>query len=268
MVAHHVLHVAHGELAVGFHPQRQRFAFAFQNPGQVAVHAVGILVVERPHAAVAAAERAHVGGCVGLREAEILVLAVEVTLRACKVYHILRVDGVAALVGQREGVDAGMVGVARDAVVGHAARYPHGSLVGFSFAYEFHYPHLVGVGYGEAFARGGVSVFIHQVCHHLEGLAGGLGAFQAQENQRAVVNKAGAVQLRSSAPGAFGYHESVLVHVAHAGVGVGYLGYLAHIFAGVPFGYLAHRAGCVVGGGAVVELAVERVAVGGIGGEH
>lgn len=91
MIAHSPLHVAHIDHRVGLNPQGHRLALAVHYPGEILVHALGVLVEERPHASVTSAQCAEVGYGVGLGEVEVLVLAVEIALTAGKVDDIGRI---------------------------------------------------------------------------------------------------------------------------------------------------------------------------------
>ncbi len=158
-----------------------------------------------------------------------------------------------------------MVGMAAYVAVRHTARHPHGSLVGFAFADELHDPHFVGVGDREGFAGRAIAVVAHKPRHHIHSLAGRAGALERDVNQRAVVDKAAAFQFGASAPCALGYGKAVLVHIADGGVGVCGFRNFASVCAAVPVVDGTHCARGMVGGRLMVKLAVERVAVGGIG---
>ncbi len=264
VVAHHALEVVGRKRLHRLYPQRHGLALAFHYPRYVGVDLGlrGETAEICPHAGVAASERSCIGHGICQREVEVLVLAAEISLLAGEIDNIGRIDGV--LILEREFVYACVVGMAAYVAFGNAAGNPHGALVGLSLADKLHHPHLVGIGYGERLARGGIAVVAHKARHHVDGLAGCLGALQGDVYQRAVVDYAAAFKLGATAPGALGYGEAMLVHIADGGICVGCLGNLAKELAGVPFHHRSHGACGVVGGRLAVQLAVERVAVGGI----
>ena len=221
---------------------------------------------EAPHAGVAAAAGADGVVLEGVGEAEVGVLALEVAAPLGERDEVLGIFHV-VLILEVDLAYAGLVGVAGDGLVGDADGDPDGALLG-ALADHLHDPDLVGVGDGEALAGGGVAVLVHQVGHDVDGLAGGPGALQGDVDERAVVDDApagGVDELGQAAPGGLGDDELVLVHVAHHIISMCHFGDLAHVLAGIPVDDLAHGAGLVVGGGLVVEGAVEGVRVGGVG---
>ena len=131
-----------------------------------------------------------------------------------------------------------------------------------ALTYHFEYPHLVGVGYGEAFALGGVTVQLHEGGHDADGLAGGAAALQGQGDEAGVVDDTrGVVQFLASAEGGFGDGHLVLVDVAHHGISLFGLGYEAHEVVVVAVDDAAHVALGVACGGQVDEPAVHAVVV-------
>ena len=122
-------------------------------------------------------------------------------------------------------MDAALVGVGRDAVVGNADGYPHSPLAARAFANHFHNPDFVGVGNGETLAFAGITVFLHQRRHHLDGFAGSAAALQAQRHQADVVDTlVFAIQFGAAAKGSFGDGDLVLVDLANHGIGDGGFG--------------------------------------------
>ncbi len=112
-----------------------------------------------------------------------------------------------------------------------------------------------------------VGILAHEAGEDEDGLAGVLGALEGEVDVGAVVDAAFNLggQFLAAAVGGLADGELPLVHVAHDAVGMGHLGNLDELLAAVPVDDLVHGAGGIVGGGAVVELAIEGVAVGGVG---
>ena len=189
--------------------------------GQVFIHAVHPFVVEAPGACFAEAQGREVGRRIGVGKGEILVLAAEISLLAGKGDDIAGSDDV-VLVLEVELVDAALVGVGRDAVVGDADGHPHSPFAARAFANHFHNPDFVGVGNGETLALAGITVFLHQRRHHLNGFAGSAAALQAQRHQADVVDTlVFAIQFGAAAKGGFGDGHLVLVDLANHGIGDG-----------------------------------------------
>ena len=101
--------------------------------------------------------------------------------------------------------------------------------------------------------------------HHLDGLAGGFGALQRDVDQVAVVHDTrGVEQLVKTSEGGLPDGQLVFVHIADHRIGMFRLLDLSEFLAGVPFVNIHHGAFGIVGGGTVVEFAVEHVRVGGV----
>ena len=130
-------------------------------------------------------------------------------------------------------MDAAVVGVTADAVVGDAHGDPYRSLAARAFAYHLQYPDFVGVCDGEAFALAFVAVLLRQFRHDVDGLACSLGALQGEHHQRTVVDEAGdgVGELFPAAEGRLMDGELMFVHQADDAVGVGYFGHFAQVVA-------------------------------------
>ena len=268
MVAHGLFHILHGEFARGLDVEGEGVVDLAVDVGEVLVHGRVVLAEEGPHAGIAGPQGAEVGGIIGLGKAEILVQPVEIAHLAGKRNDIGRIEAV-LLVFQRELVNAGIVGVTGNAVVGDTHGYPHGTPAPRALADEVHDPGLVGVGNGEGLATAAIAIFLDQAGHHLDGLAGGLGPFESQLHERTVVDDAGGIdQLGTSAPGRLDDGELVLVHVAQHGISVIHLFDFAQRFVGIPLDNLTHGTLGPVGGRRRGQRPIEGVGVGRIGYQH
>ena len=172
MVAHGVLHVLHGELARGAHVERHRLLRCVAADERlVFLHVGAKLAEEGPHTSLASAQVLKIVRAVRIDEAEILVSAFEVPLLASEGDEVRRVHAI-LLVGKRDVMNARLISVPRDAVVGDADGHPHGAFAARPFADHFHDPDLVLVGYRERLSAAVVTVRSHKIGHHLDGLAG------------------------------------------------------------------------------------------------
>ncbi len=114
-----------------------------------------------------------------------------------------------------------------------------------------------------------VAVVLHEIGHDLDGLAGRACAFERHVDERTVVHDArGVGEFLASAPCTLGDGQTMFVHIAYGGVGLGHLRDVAEILSGVPLDYLAHFAGRMLAAGTVIKLAIERMAVGGVCHKH
>ena len=172
MVAHGVLHILHGNLAVGLHKQRHRSVRLTQYIRQELVAAVGKHIEIAPYACLAIATGTEIERSVGIGKAEILVHTVKIALLACKGDDVGGVHTV-LLVVHVELMNAALVGMSRDTIIGHADSHPYGTAHTGSLANHLHNPYFVGVGNGKGLATAVIAVFLHQLRHHLNGLAGG-----------------------------------------------------------------------------------------------
>ena len=153
-----------------------------------------------------------------------------------------------------------------DISVGDTARNPHDTLVTRALAYELHDPRLLGVGYREALARRCVSVGVSQIDNDVDSLTRRAGTLQGDIYQRTVVDTAfGIHKLLTPAECRLGDDERMLVHVADGRIGFARLRDVRQVTARVPFVDGHHGAGLVASAGCVVQRAVQRVRVGGIG---
>ena len=172
MVAHGVLHILHGNLAVGLHKQRHRSVRLTQYIRQELVAAVGKHIEIAPYACLAIATGTEIERSIGIGKAEILVHTVKIALLACKGDDIGGVHTV-LLVVHVELMNAALVGMSGDTIIGHADSYPYGTAHTGSLANHLHNPYFVGVGDGEGLATAVIAIFLHQFRHHFDGLAGG-----------------------------------------------------------------------------------------------
>ena len=261
VVAHGLLNLLHRDAFLGLYVERHGLVCAAKDIGKELFATVGKHVVEAPYAGFAIATSTKVEGRVGIGKAEVFVQAAEVALFARKGDDVGRVEAVLFIV-QRELMDAGLVGMGRDAIVGDANSHPHSALHAYTLAYHLHNPYLARVGYGKRLATAVVAIFLHQVGHHLDGFAGRLAALQGDVDKAAIVDDAGGIyQLFAAAKGGFGDGELMLVHVANNVVGGACLGDFAQVLTSVPLVDRAHSALGVGTGGIVVELAKESVRV-------
>ena len=277
VVAHAVEDGLGRHLRAGLHPQRHAvFEVVAHGVVLIGVHSVGHGAEEGPDAGVAAAHSPEVGRAVGVGEAELLVLAVEVAHLAGEGYHVGGIEAVLGVV-EREGRDAGLVGVCRDAAVGNAAGHPDDAFAGVAalavvletLADQLHDPRLVGVGDRERLAARRVAVGVGQLGDHADGLTRGFGTLQGDVDQRPVVHAARRVlQFGAASVGRLADDERMFVHVADGRPGFADLRDVRQVTARVPFVDGQHRPGLVLAAGGVVQCAVERVGVRRIGDHH
>ena len=127
-----------------------------------------------PGSCVATSDGSEIGRAVSCAEVEVLVLAVEVAFLSREGDHVRGVEAVLRVV-QREGLDAGLVGVRADVTVRNPHGHPHESLADVlsvlhlaALSDEVHYPGLVLVRYRECLAFGSISIFIGQIHDDLD----------------------------------------------------------------------------------------------------
>ena len=227
VVAHHVLHVAHAQQAVGFHIKWHDFgAFLTLKIRQVAVHASSILIEERPCTGIAATQGAIVGRAVSEREVEVLILAVEPTHLAGKRHNVLAIHAVVFIL-KWNLVNAGLISVSRDTIVGNANGNPHGAFLLAALTNHLEYPNFVRVTHRERLALAAVTILSHKVGHDLKGLAGSRCALQGDVDETTIVDSASCVfTLMASAPSRLSDCHLVLIDIAYHFVGVSHLGNL------------------------------------------
>ena len=124
----------------------------------VAEPAVAQDVERAPYPRFATSHRAEIERCVGIAEAELVVLALEVAFLPGEFDDVLGIEAVLRVV-EREGGDAGLVSVRGNVAVRYLNCHPDYALVQVAavleqrtLAYYLHYPDLVLVAYGERLA--------------------------------------------------------------------------------------------------------------------
>lgn len=127
----------------------------------VFVHAVHPSVEETPGACLAVSYGTEVGRSICVGKGKFRVLSLEVTLLASEVHHVLGIHHV-LLVLHVKAMNAALVGMTGDAVVGDADGHPYGALFLRPLTDHFKNPYLVGVSYGEALAFRGVAKLLHE----------------------------------------------------------------------------------------------------------
>ena len=225
-----------------------------------------------PSPGVTGADRAEVVRAVGCAEVEILIGAFVEAHLPCEGDDIRGIEAVLRIV-EREGGDPGLVGVGADVAVRNPPGNPDHALAEIlsvpevhTLSDKVHNPGFIPVRNREAFALGGVTIFIDQVHDDLDGLACRTRPLEGDVDEGAVVHHCCGVQkFLPSAPGRLGDDELMLVHVADGLVGVRDLGYAAHRPGGVPFSDVQKGAWLPVSCRMVVELAIKDMGVGCVG---
>ena len=174
MVSHHVGYVFDCEFLGRLHVEREPLAAVITHgiveefvsiPGDhpsvivlVAEPAVAQDVERAPYPRFATSHRAEIERCVGIAEAELVVLALEVAFLPGEFDDVLGIEAVLRVV-EREGGDAGLVSVRGNVAVRYLHCHPDYALVQVAavleqrtLAYYLHYPDLVLVAYGERLA--------------------------------------------------------------------------------------------------------------------
>ena len=264
VVTHGVHHLRQRNGLGRFEPKGQRFGgadVATIHGGKILVHAFHKVVEETPSTGIADSERGEVCRSIRLRERELGVGTVKISLGASKGDDVRRTHHV-LLVLHVEAVNAALVRVARNAVVRNAHGNPDNALLVGSLAYHLENPNFVRVTNGEGFAGGGVAIFIDQRGHDANGFAGGLGTLKGERHERGVVHDSLRVhELLASAEGGFSHADLVFVDVAHDGVGVSRLRNGAERATGVSFHDGAHRAFGMVRGGIIAQTTEHAIVV-------
>ena len=153
--------------------------------------------------------------------------------------------------------------MSRDAVVGHADSHPHGTLASRALTYHLHYPHLIGVGNGEALTTTIVSVLLHERSHHVDSLASGLRALQRDVDKATVVDDTlGVDQFLTSTESGLGDSELMLVDITHHIIGLRSLGNASQELARIPVIHLAHGTLGMYASGIVAKVTKHAVRVG------
>ena len=138
-------------------------------------------------------------------------------------------------------MDAALVGVSGDTVIGDTYGHPYGTLHAGAFADHLHNPRLIWIGNRERLAAAVVSVFLHQVSHHLDGFLGTARTLQGHVDQTPVVHHPCRIhQLGPPPEGRLADGHLKLVDVADHVVGALRLPDPAEILAGIPFIDVAH----------------------------
>ena len=167
------------------------------------------MVEEAPYTSLASTTTGEVGCCKGSIERELGILTTEPTHVAGILNHTLGEHHVLFIL-LVEGGDTTLIGMGTDALVGNAQCHPHHTwcFVGMilrarcSRSHHLHDPCLVGIADREGLAFRIITVFLHQGCHHKDGLPSSLGSLESKVHQTPIVDDAcGIYHLLTTAEG-------------------------------------------------------------------
>ena len=234
MVAHGILHILYGDFAVGFQVERHGLiGFTFYIRKEF-LTTIGKHIEVTPYAGFAVTTCTEIQRSVCISKAEIFVHTVEVTFFAGKGDDIGRIHTVVLII-HIELVDARLVGMCRDAIIGDAHSHPHGTTHTGAFANHFHNPDLVRISDSERLATAVIAIFLYKVGHHLDSFTGGTGTLQTEINQTSVVDDTGGIyQFRTTSESGFSNGKLKFVDIADDVVRLACLLNLSQILAGVP----------------------------------
>ena len=91
MVAHAHFHIMNAHFSVGHYPQWHALGIGILTRGvcHIALHVIREMIEECPYASLAIAATTKVGGCIGIAETEIFILAIKPSHLARILNHIL-----------------------------------------------------------------------------------------------------------------------------------------------------------------------------------
>ena len=241
MVAHSMLDVAHRHLAVGLHIQGHGVLALSLYVRKICLsRSLAEHVIETPHTSLTGTKAAEIEGTIGIGKTEVLVPAAEIAFLTGERDDIRRIQAV-VLVVEREPMDAALVGVSGDTVIGDTYGHPYGTLHAGAFTDHLHNPRLIWIGNRERLAAAVVSVFLHQVSHHLDGFLGTARTLQGNINQASVIHYPGRVhQFRTPAESGLADGHLKLVDVSDYVISLLRLSDPAEILAGIPLIDVAH----------------------------
>ena len=154
-------------------------------------------------------------------------------------------------------MDAALVGMDSDAIVGDTYGHPHGAFLFGAFANHFKDPHLVGVGDGEGFTAAGIAVFLCQRGHDGNGFACGFRPLQGDGHEADVVDGAcGVNEFFAASEGGFHDRHLVLVDVSDNGICCFGFGDVSEKMVGVAVDDAAHGAFGMAGGGVEAQRTI------------
>ena len=162
-------------------------------------------------------------------------------------------------------MNATLVGVCTDAIIGNAHSHPHCAFGGIAFADHFEDPSFVGIGHGKRFALRSIAVVRHQIRHHADGLACSLGTLQSERHERHIVDAPHGIlrpELFAAAESRLGDGYLVLIDIAYYIISIGCLRNFAEGLVRVSIHDLAHRAGGVFARGIMKHASIHAVGIG------
>ena len=167
-----------------------------------------------------------------------------------------------------------LVSMTRDAVLGNQSSHPDSSFLSCglaladrrarcSLADKVHHPYFVWIANREGFALGCIAVFLHQLRHHVDGLACRSATFQGNVHQRAVVDDCRRIhQAKVATPSRFADGHLPFVLVTHHAICVCRLRNLSQGALRVPIDHLPHLSYLMIGSRGKLQIAVELMTVG------
>ena len=187
------------------------------------VHPLVEATEEAPYTGFAGTKSHEVIRVVGLLEIEVLVLALEPAILTSDIDDILLIHAV-LLVTKGDLVDACLVSMGCDGIVGDADRYPGSSLFLRTLPDHFHDPDFILICDSEGFPRAVVAVVTYEIGHDADRLTSRAGALECYIDQATIVHDPRRVgELFASAPGALSDSDLMLIHIPHDIVGYGSL---------------------------------------------
>ena len=224
MVTHPLLHILHREFTVRLYIKWHRLLCRITlDEVSVLIHRRVILTEERPDTCLTAAQRSEIIRAIGLLEAEIGILSLEIALLTCKRNHIRRIETVLLII-KRNLLDARLISMCRDTIIGDADCYPDCPFTTGTFTDHLHDPSLVLISDRESLTSTVIAILSHQVCHHLNGFTSGLRTLQGNVNQATIIHDTRRItQLTTAAKRTLGDGQLMLVHIAHHVIGTFHL---------------------------------------------
>ena len=162
-----------------------------------------------------------------------------------------------------------MIGMSCNAIVRNTYSHPYGTFHTRAFAYHLHNPNFIGVGDGEALTRTVITIFLHQVCHHFDGLTGCAAALQTQIYQTAIVYQSCRVyQFGTSAKRRFCDSHLILIDVADDIISLCGLRYLPQELVCVPVTNIHHLSRRMFTCRIVTQMTEHAIRIGRISDQH
>ena len=234
MITHCILHILHGDFTIRFYKQWHGIIRLTLYIGKECLTLICEHIEITPHTGLTKAACTKIKRSIGIGKTKIFIHTAEVSFLAGKRNHIRRIETILFIIHIKL-MDARLVGMCRNTIIGHADSYPYSSTDSGAFTYQFHDPYFIRIGNSERLSATIIPILLHEICHNLDSLTRRTRTLQTDINQASIIDDTGRIgKFGTSAKSCFTDSHLKLIHITNDIVGLACLFNLSEIFTGIP----------------------------------